>query len=184
MNCLILLSTFSLRPIQYCRSNAPSMPYALLEVVLEPTMSESLSSTEPTSLPYSTSPTTFTAGLRSLHLNRQSELCNESLILLHSFTIQLRALILQLSGCRRLGPRQLAFLRVSNLPPTCPYKALYSFTAFIRIFQLYFTSVLNPAVYDSPTPQSHRSSGYAFCDKISLGSLVFEWFLPLILFRD
>ena len=57
-----------------------------------------------TSLPYSASPTTFTAGLRSLQFNRRSELCNESLILLHSFTIQLSALILQLSGCWRLGP--------------------------------------------------------------------------------
>jgi hypothetical protein len=143
------------------------MLYALLEVVLDDLQcSESLSSTETTSLPYSASPTTFTAGLRSLHFNRQSELCNESLILLHSFTIQLSALILQLSGCWRLGPWQLAFLlRVSNIPSTCPYKALYSFTVFIRVFQLHFTSVLNPAVYDLPTSQSHRSSGYAFCDK-------------------
>lgn len=79
--------------------------YALLEVVLDDLQcSESLSSTERTSLPYSASPTTFTAGLRSLHFNRQSELCNENLILPHSFTIQLSALILQLSGCWRLGP--------------------------------------------------------------------------------
>jgi hypothetical protein len=142
------------------------MLYALLEVVLDDLRcSESFSSTETTSLSCSTSLATFTAGLRSLHLNRQSELCNEGLISLHPFTIQLSALILQLSGCRCLGSRQLAFLRVSNLPPTCPYKALYLFTVLICVFQLHFTSVINPAVYDLPTSQSHGSSGYVFCDK-------------------